>query len=114
MRQDIEMIRGRTETLIIAVSDADGTDYTLAEGEVLRFGIKAGEGAENYLLVKELTTVHAVDGGYALSLAPEDTEDLPAGRFKYDVGLQIGGDYYTVIPPSEFHLIGNVTERSGT
>ncbi len=38
---------------------------------------------------------------------------MPAGRHVYDVGLQSGSDYYTVIEPSEFELVANVTAKEG-
>lgn len=38
MKQDIEIIRGTTNTFNIEVKDTDGAAYTLASGEKLVFG----------------------------------------------------------------------------
>lgn len=110
-KQDIRMIRGRTERFVLAVANADGSAYTLADGEVLRFGVKRMDTRPDCLLVKELTAENAVEGGYALTLTPEDTADLVPGHHVYDVGLQSGGDYFTVIEPCDFWLVANVTEK---
>lgn len=110
---DMRVIRGRTESFILTVADADGGAYALADGEVLRFGVKHTASSTTYLLVKEMTATDASESGYLLTLTPEDTAEMPSGHHVYDVGLQSGSDYYTVIEPSEFELVANVTAKEG-
>ena len=110
-QQEIKMIRGRTQAFALVVTDVDGSPYTLADGEVLRFGVKHMALSQDCLLVKELTAADAVDGSYVLTLTPEDTAGLPVGHHVYDVGLQSGSHYFTIIEPSDFWLMANVTEK---
>ena len=50
------------------------------------------------------------DGSYVLQISPSDTEGLDVGRYYYDVGLQIGGEYYMVIEQSLFTVLQNISE----
>lgn len=112
MKQPLSMIRGTTQSISIAIKASDGTDYTLADGEILRFGVKKRfdnlSGA--YLIEKELTAENRNDtGAYILTLIPSDTEPLDFGTYYYDVGLQSGTNYYNVIECSKFQIEYNIT-----
>lgn len=111
--QNIEMVRGTTHMLAIILTYEDGTLYTLASGEVLRFGVKQTHNSTEYLIEKELTASDLSGDEYVLTLRPEDTESLRCGRYCYDIGLESGADYYNVIPCSDFLLQHNVTSREG-
>ena len=109
---DIKMIRGTTMTLDIGLTDADGAAYTMGANDKLIFGVKSNPQNTAYDLKKVLTSSDAQTGGsYKLSLTPSDTIDLPIGRYYYDVGLQSGSDYYTVIECSAFDLLTNITKK---
>lgn len=109
---DIKMIRGTTMTLDIGLTDADGAVYTMGENDKLIFGVKSNPENTDYDLKKVLTASDGqTDGSYKLSLTPGDTIDLPIGRYYYDVGLQSGTDYYTVIECSAFELLTNITKK---
>ena len=110
-KQPLIMVRGTTLSLALSVQDADGNDYTLAAGEILRFGVKKKPEDTEYIITKEAGPSDTDDdGNYVFSLAPADTEDLPFGCYYYDVGLQSGTDYFNVIETSNFKLAFNVTE----
>lgn len=109
--QTIKMFRGRTESFILDVKDVDGSAYALADGEILRFGVKLSTISESYVLLKDLTNADADGDGYRLCLDPEDTAGLSLGRYVYDVGLLSGENYITIIPTSYFELLGNVTGK---
>jgi hypothetical protein len=50
--------------------------------------------------------------GYPIQITPSDTEGLaPARDYYYDVGLQRGSNYYSIIDTSKFSLDGNVTVK---
>lgn len=52
------------------------------------------------------------NGLYSIELAPSDTESLvPNTAYFYDVGLQSGVAYYSIIDTSKFYLVGNVTKK---
>lgn len=110
-KQPLTMVRGTTLSLALSVQDADGNDYTLQAGEVLRFGVKKKPEDTDYIFVKEAgPTDTDEDGKYVFALDPSDTEDKPFGCYYYDVGLQSGDDYFNVIETSNFKLAFNVTE----
>ena len=111
MKQTISIIRGTTNVFQVAVQDASGSPYLLAEGETLIFGVKPKPGEEEYTIVKVLTSDNLLNDTYVVRLSPEDTEDLSYGRYCYDVGLQRGNDYYMVLPCSDFNVEHNITER---
>lgn len=112
MKQDIEIIRGTTNTFNIEVKDADGAAYTLSSGEKLVFGVKANKQQADCDILKTLTANDITDSGaYALKLSPEDTADLPCGHYCYDVGLVSGEDYYCVIDCSRFVIKHSITDK---
>ena len=108
MVQPIEMVRGTTNSILVTVYDDDGNLYPLKSGERLIFGVKSNRNNSACCIKKVLTEG---TGEYAFSLSPADTENLSCGSLHYDVGLQIGSDYYSVIPCSPFTLLHNVTRR---
>jgi hypothetical protein len=105
------MIRGTTHILNISLSDSSNGSYVLPAREVLRFGVKKRPSDRAYLIKKELTSANYENGVYVLILSPSDTEELPFGRYYYDVGLQNGDSYFNVIECSEFDVLYNITER---
>ena len=111
--QNIEMVRGTTHAVAIGLSYASGAAYTLAHGEVLRFGVKRTYNSTEYLIEKELTSADLYAGDYVLVLRPADTEGLACGRYYYDIGLQSGADYFNVVKCSNFTLSQNITSWEG-
>ena len=107
----LEIIRGTTNTVHIDVTDAGGTPYALADGEVLRFGVKRNAASSEYLIRKDVTIG---TGSYSVTLTPEDTAGLAPGSYLFDVGLQSGGDYYNIIPTSAFVIRASVTKKEAT
>ena len=37
------------------------------------------------------------EGYYAVRIAPEDTEDIEAGKYHYDLEVSVNGDVYTIM-----------------
>lgn len=109
MVQKIEIVRCTTNTIQVSVSDANGAPYNLGSNEKIVFGLKVKPGDAELLLVKTAEIIG--EGLFKFVLCPEDTENLPAGRYSYDVGLDNGTDYFNVIEPSPFVLEPNVTCR---
>lgn len=115
--QAISMVRGNSEVFALTITDADtGNPYILAQGDVLRFGVKQSKNSQTRILEKELeqdNSEDAEEGSYTLYLEPKDTLHMPLGEYWYDIGVQIGEDYYTVIDWSPFVLTPNATEWTG-
>lgn len=111
----IELIRGTTYTRALYLENPDGTERALADGEILRFGVKATPEDNEYLILKEYTVADYDESGhcYYLTLLPSDTEVLNLDTYVYDIGLQAGPDsYYNLLPLSTFVVSSNVTRRA--
>ena len=109
MKQPLAIVRGTTKTMSISVTDESGSAYTLGDYEVLRFGVKKSPGDDVYLFSKEISSSDLVDGAYAFTINPGDTDSLDFGCYYYDVGLQSGNAYFNIIECSEFRLDYNIT-----
>lgn len=109
MIKPLEIVRGTTNTFGITVTDSEGNAMTLSSGQVLVFGLKRKPYNEERALVKKIT--HTIGAGeYYLELEPEDTAELDPGPYLYDVSLQSGDAFYSVIEPSPFLIKPNVTQ----
>ena len=63
-----------------------------------------------YLIEKEWTQKDVEDGVFVLTITPQDTIKMPYKKYKYDLGLQSGEDYFMIIPESNFQLCENITK----
>lgn len=109
MIQKIEIVRCTSNAFQIYVADANGSPYKLGDDEKIVMGVKA-KATDKELLITKTATVDDV-GVFRITLCPEDTENLAAGRYSYDVGLDDGTDFYNIVEPSPFVIIQNVTCR---
>ena len=111
----IIIIRGTTQNLLITITDEVGEIYKLQDGDVLRFGIKRNWQDTDYGVCKEITSDNLQDDGYIIALAPEDTLNLLAENYYFDVGLQTAdGDYYMIIPCSQCVILPAITQKEAT
>lgn len=106
--------RGTTVDLAIGLKDVSGSEYNIAESDKLIFGVKSSVDSSEYILSKEVTpeSYNENSGRYVLNLKPEDTAELPFGKYVYDVGLQTAtGDFYIVCPCDTFVVSDVVTKK---
>lgn len=108
MARAIEVQRGRTSIFAIHLTDADGYDYNLKNGETLVFGVKKRATHEELLLKKTVT--EGIGGCHIIKLLPSETIDLAFGKYFYDVGLKSGDDYFPIIKASPFVISENITK----
>lgn len=108
----LQIVRGTSATLNITLQDPDGNAYILADGEILRFGIKRNSAEQKCCVEKELTAADLANGVYPVRLTPEDTLGLAVGGYCYDAGVQSGEDYYMVIPCSHLEITKNITQKA--
>lgn len=104
------MVRGNSLELPVLLSQGDGTPYILAEGEVVRFGIKWAAYDKELLIEKELTAADQdEDGTLVFHLDPRETLELTPGQYLFDIGVQSGTEYYTPISGGVLVLKPNIT-----
>ena len=109
-KNDISIVRGTSNVFGLAITNTDGSPFTLEGGQVLVFAVKKKPKDIERVLVKKV--VHSIDEGtFYLELYPSDTADLEAGKYFYDVGLQQGASvFYNVIEASVFEIKPNISQ----
>ncbi len=78
----ITLTRGDTFVAYISITDSNGEEYTPVEGDSIRFAMKSKYSDLNPLLVKDIP----IDS-LKLELEPDDTKNLPFGKYVYDIQL---------------------------
>jgi hypothetical protein len=105
---NLSMIRGDTESLTISCVNPDGTKEPLVTGDKVYFTVKASIDTEEILIQKIVTEF--TDGIADITILPSDTKTLGFKTYYYDVQINKGtGEVTTIIPPSEFKVMGEVT-----
>lgn len=101
----IRLTRGDTARLTVSVqNDSSGEAYTLEDGDTLTLTVKKSTKEATALIQKTLT------GETSFYLTPEDTNGLSYGSYKYDVQLTLAnGEVYTIIEPTGFEILQEVT-----
>ena len=101
----IKLTRGDTARLTVPIINlANNGEYTMKSGDILYFTVKKTAKDSDFLFQKSVT------GSNSIHIKPEDTADLSFGKYKYDVQLTTAtGDVYTVIEPSTFEVMEEIT-----
>lgn len=113
---EIRLIRGTTLTLYVSVKPSGSDSEFIPEpDDVFRFGVKKNSFEESYVINRSYaSTAYDTDNGYlAIELKPVDTISLKCGDYAFDIGLERGDDYYTLIGPSKLTILPNITAWSG-
>lgn len=101
---DVELTRGDTARLTVNISDDSGEAYEIQNGDELTLSLKKSIKDDEVVMSK------TIKGSDTFHIEPKDTADLSFGKYKYDVQLTTeDGDVYTVIPPSTFEILTEVT-----
>lgn len=102
----IHLTRGDTARFSIGriVNTVTNTNYTPTEGDIVTMTVK------KTVLDAAPCVQLIVPGGEVLHIKPEDTKAMAFGKYVYDVQLATAdGDVYTIIPPTPFELLKEVT-----
>lgn len=101
----IRLTRGDTARLEITIENSlDGSEYLMDPDDVLIFTIKKSVKDSESLVKKESR------GNNAFHIEPNDTSELSFRKYFYDVQLtRANGDVYTVIVPTTFEIMKEVT-----
>lgn len=101
----IRLTRGDTARFMITINDQSSNSvYSLADDDMLELTIKKN--------VKDIEPVlnKKVIGTNEIHIEPTDTKSLSFRKYIYDVQLTTSdGDVYTVIEPSTFEIMKEVT-----
>ena len=101
----IRLTRGDTARLTVPLTnETDGSPYEMQEGDTLTLTVKKA-------VTDEEPSFQKVGlGTNKFHIEPKDTAQLPFGKYKYDVQLTtVYGDVYTVIEPTTFEIMQEVT-----
>lgn len=99
----IRMTRGDTVYLTVPLTTLTEA-YEMSSNDTLTLSVKKTVRDTEYLFQKVST------GSNEFHIEPADTADLAFGKYLYDVQINTSyGDVYTVIPPSTFELLTEVT-----
>lgn len=101
----VRLTRGDTARLEITVKNSlTNEDYSFEPEDILTFTIKKTVKTATPLVQK------VVKGDNTFHIEPNDTKDLSFRKYFYDVQLtRANGDVYTVIVPTAFELMKEVT-----
>lgn len=99
----IKLTRGDTARITVNLKTSTGEDYELLDDDELILSVKKSVISDCYLLQKKIT------GTETFYLKPEDTNDINFGKYKYDVQLVTNEEVYTIIEPSTFEVMPEVT-----
>lgn len=101
----IQLTRGDTARLTVSITnEIDGEEYVMKEDDTLVLSVKKTVNDAEVLLKKVLK------GENTFHIEPKDTAKMKFGHYKYDVQLTTaGGDVYTVISPTVFEVMAEVT-----
>lgn len=101
----IKLTRGDTAYLTIPLTTEVGA-YEIHPEDTLTFSVKKNTRDDEYAFQKVIT------GDNTFHILPEDTAGLVFGKYTYDVQLDdYNGDVFTVITPSTFEVLKEVTHR---
>ena len=103
----IEMVRGNTRNLPFALIRDDKEPFLLGDGDFIRFVVKAAYYKEPLIDKRAGKDAQDANGVCTVILKPADTSSLDVSEYQYDLGIQIGDDFYTIITESPFKLIAN-------
>lgn len=97
----IKITRGDTGVFSFDVMN-EGTPYDYSNDTVL-FTVKQNTYTPDFLIQKQIRY------GENVTISPADTENLVYGEYVYDIQLTTGNFVDTVIPPSKFIVLPEVT-----
>jgi hypothetical protein len=99
----IQLTRGDTAYLHVPLRTTDGS-YTIDPTDTLTFSVKKNTRATDYIFQKENV------GDDVFHIEPSDTAEVAFGKYTYDIQLTMSnGDVFTVVPPSTFEVLAEVT-----
>jgi len=105
--KDFSFVRGDTVKIGIRLKNTE------AVPDEVWFSVKKSAGNADYIFQKNLAD--GIGPGeeemtYTIRIAPEDTQALPEGKYRFDLEMKYGDDIYTPLIGT-INLIADVTKR---
>lgn len=101
----ISVPQGTTADFDIDIEDeSTGKKYVPTSSTKVVFGVKRNKDDNTLLISKELTYNSGFDN-YHLKILPEDTTDLPRGRYYFDISLSESEEFFKQIVPVSIFMI---------
>lgn len=113
--KNIYLTRGDTAFLSIELfyygSDCEKKKFELLDGDEIYLTVKNSFDVEEFLFQKKITYEEVNEiGEVSFKIVPSDTNNLQFKKYIYDVEIKtFDGDVYTIIPPSIFEIMPEVT-----
>lgn len=100
----IMLTKGDSASLFVGVVDLLDEEYHVNEDDIISMTIRKDADDEDVILY-----LIASNDNYII-FNPDDTKNLKAGYYIYDIQLETSeGEVYTIIPESTFELMREVT-----
>jgi len=103
----LAMIRGDTELISVSMKNEAGVALPFEVGDIVYFTVKKSVSTETILLQKIIEEFN--EGVAEITIEPDDTKELAYGTYKYDVQFNRGTEVKTIVAPSGFEIMGEVT-----
>lgn len=113
--RNIYLTRGDTAFLSVELfyydSNCEKKKFELLDGDEIYLTVKSSFDVEEFLFQKKITYKEVNDAGEVLiKILPSDTNNLQFKKYVYDVEIKtFDGNIYTIIPPSIFEIMPEVT-----
>lgn len=92
---NITMVRGDTVSFNFSVIDGNGQLMNL---DSAHFTCKKNPTGQSYTFQKSFDDgIQFLDDCYVVRIAPEDTADVLAGQYYYDLQIGVGDDIFTIL-----------------
>lgn len=107
---DIYLITGDTGFLTLKIKENDSyIDFQIEDK--IYFTVKTSI-STNIKTFQKIFEVNQTSNEVTIELHPNDTKDLPARSYVYDIQyVKVSGEVHTVVPPSNFILVRGVTDE---
>lgn len=106
---NISMVRGDTESFVVACRDEAGIARPFSTGETVYFTVGTKGGRQ---VLQKVITAFSDTGEAQILLSHADTNGIPPDEYLYDVQLTMrDGAVKTIITPSNFTIERDVTRE---
>lgn len=106
----MKMLRGDSEYITVSVKDDVGQQIPFVTGDIVYMTVKKNVHMTEKAFQKKITSF--INGDVYIEILPGDTNNLSVGDYVYDIQVnRADGRVTTIVPPSTFILMGDVTRE---